>query len=334
MRCAHQYRELLKRIPFSEEALYRPSYTTFVPLSAEDDIYLSPHNPILLELIARYRTKRGDSKSTHWTDEFVKREVSLKFFRGDNGYLWQLRDKNFFHHYLCTYLYLRNSDRLGMFSKATENGSFGVHAYNAGDGVLISRDLLDSINELYFLEEVIGERALNGAMILDIGAGYGRFATRAAKIFPGISQILCADAVAQSTFLCDHYIKSEGVADRVKTVPWDQLDALLAKKGQILLATNIHSFSECSHADIQEWINLVNMCEIRYLFIVPNAASVRPGFLGTHEPDRQSENYLPSIEAAGYQLLIERPKYSNPALQEAGVSPTQYLLFERKSLAT
>ena len=72
----------------------------------------------------------------------------------------------------------------------------GVNLHDI-DGMLVSRDLLDSINELTFLDDELGIAQRN-MTILDIGAGYGRLAHRATTAFENLTY-LCTDAIPLSS---------------------------------------------------------------------------------------------------------------------------------------
>ena len=46
-------------------------------------------------------------------------------------------------------------------------------------------------------------------------------------------------------------------------------------------------------------------------------------YLGAANPDFQS-----LIEQSGYKLVVKKPKYSEPVIQQYGISPTYYYLFK------
>jgi putative sugar O-methyltransferase len=287
--------------------------------------YLTAENPRLAELRGRYQTFRCPAADPSLWNENHRAQIDLQYFRGDNPYIYQVRDDNKEIHYLLTYFYLKSIDVLGLFERLQEDRLFGVYAFDFGDGHLISRDLLDSINEITFLEEAIGISRIPSLRVLDIGAGYGRLGYRLPTALANLDRILCADAIAESTFLCEYYLKFCGM-DRSQVVPLDEIETAAAA-ANIQVAMNIHSFSECTLEAVDWWLDLIAKCRIPYLFIVPN-----PDVKGlrTSENNKPSRDFLPSILSRGYRLRYKRPKYCLPALESYGISPTYYYLFERE----
>jgi hypothetical protein len=286
--------------------------------------YLTAENPRLAELRCRYRNFRCPAGDPSLWKESHRAQIDLPYFRGDNPYIFQVRDDNKEIHYLLTYFYLRSIDVLSLFERLQEDRLFGVYAFDFSDGHLVSRDLLDSINEITFLEETIGLSRIPHLRVLDIGAGYGRMGYRLPAALPNLDRVLCTDAIAESTFLCEYYLKFRG-AGRSQVAPLDEIETAAAANIQV--AMNIHSFSECTLEAIEWWLDLVAKCRIPYLFIVPNPDGKR---LSTSENNKPGRDFLPSILSRGYRLRHKRPKYCLPALQNYGVSPTHYYLFERE----
>jgi SAM-dependent methyltransferase len=161
------------------------------------------------------------------------------------------------------------------------------------DGKIVSRDLLDSVMELDFLATILGGR-LELANVLDIGAGYGRFAHRLATL-PGDGKIYTTDAVPISTVVCEKYIAFRGLKN-VVSVPLHELDAL----PHIDLAVNIHSWSECTLESIEWWLDLLVQKNVRFLFVVPHSQGFE-----TDGPEG-GPSFRPAIEARGYKLIAKR----------------------------
>lgn len=179
--------------------------------------------------------------------------------------------------------------------------------------------MIDSVPEINFLHECFGEGKL---ALLDIGAGYGRLAHRLSETKPNVDPIYCADAIPESTFLCDFYLRFRHA--RALTVPLDEVESLV-KRGAIDLATNIHSFSECTRASISWWMTLLREGGVKHLVLVPN----RSEKLFSTELDGKRLDASDIIALAGYQLRAKRPKYSAAtAMDRYGLGPTWYLLFE------
>jgi hypothetical protein len=298
---------------------------TALPIAAG---YLRRDNPRLLELRARYQAVNLPMLAhSKWNSELVATDIELPYFRGDNAYVFQYRDFNTASDYMLTAYYLKSIDRLGLFNRLSEDELFGVYAFPFNDESFVSRDLLDSISEITFLEETLQLSQRDSLRVLDIGAGYGRFAYRLTTAFPQTIRAFCVDAVAESTFLSEFYLRFRGVDERARVVPLDEIERTLAVE-PIDLVTNIHSFSECTLTTVRGWLDLVRRHKVRYLLIIPNAEDNGGTKLITLEPDRRRIDYLPEIEARGYRLKATRPKFAAPSVQKHGVSPTHYYLFE------
>ncbi|GAB4332540.1 MAG: hypothetical protein Kow0089_00460 [Desulfobulbaceae bacterium] len=287
------------------------------------EAYLRPDNPRLVELRERYRAfQAAASIPLVWTDEYVQ-SYSLQTFRGDNCYVWQTNDPNCDEiHYCLTAYYVQALDRLGLLEKNVEDGLFGAHTH-AISGRVVSRDLLDSIIELTFLDTHLDLFSRPGITILDIGAGYGRLACRAACSLDNLQAYLCTDAVPESTFLSEYHTRFRQVDDRVQVVPLDEIEERLRKE-RIDLAVNIHSFSECSMDAVNWWLEQVAASRIPHLFIVPNAVDHGGQRLALNS----GEDFSHLVERHGYRLRVREPKFTDPVVQRYGVSPTWYYLFE------
>ena len=257
----------------------------------------------------------------------MTREVDLAGFRGDGAYLWDRRDGNLVEKYQTTAAYVESIDRLGLLDRLTEDGAFGARTIRTDTGRIVSRDLLDSIVEIYFLDRALGLANRRGFQVLDIGAGYGRLAHRLAEAFPALGTVHCTDAVPESTFLAELYLRHRGMDHRVRVVPLPDVEDLLSSR-RIDLAVNIHSFcNECNRAAVMWWISRLARYGVRYFMLVPNAADHGGRRLVTREPDGTQPDARPVQEAHGYHLTRDEPKYLDPTVQARGVSPTRQYLF-------
>lgn len=283
---------------------------------------LVPDNPDLLELEARYREYRDypAEEVLLWTADRVRSEDIL-YFRGHNAYVFQEGrcNRNLFG-YLLAYYYTKSIDRRGLLDTLTEDSAFGAISYQI-DGRGISRDLLDSILEIYFLEDHLGLWKKSSLSVLDIGAGYGRLAHRMANSLPNLEKYLCTDAVAVSSFICDYYLRFRGLDEVCKVVGLDRVWEEIPP-GSIDLALNIHSFSECTPKAIEWWIHLLAEKEVPHLMIVPNAGEK----LLTN--DGVDFGYL--LEKYGYQFQASQPKYQDPIVQKYALNPDHFHLFNLK----
>jgi hypothetical protein len=309
--------------PVFDAPSYRPT-----PLPADAAAALRPDHPRLLELRARYARVRGAvTDHVSWTDRYLRDELDLRHFRGDNAFVWQLRglrDQELAAvKYALTAYYVRSIDRLGLFERLEEDGLFGVHTFEVG-GRAVSRDLLDSVNELLFLDRHLGLSRQAGVRLLDIGAGYGRLAHRAVSGLRQVGRFLCADAVPESTFLCEFYLRFRAVDDRARAVPLDEIEATLLREGADV-AINVHSFSECTAEAIGWWVELLRRARVPHLVIVPNDSER----LLSREKDGSQRDFAPLLAAAGYRRRLSEPKYLDPTVQRHGVHGGFFHLFDR-----
>lgn len=287
-----------------------------VPLPEGARDYLRADNPRLLELKGRYR---GHPASVHsqWAEggDYLRAELDLAAFRSDNAYVYQRREATDAQYLLAAY-YARAHDRLGLWGRLDDDDLFGNYTVEFDEGRRVSRDLNDSVIEINFLDAEVG---LEGATVLDVGAGYGRLGHRLSEGVPGAS-VFCTDAVPESTFLSEYYLRFRG--SRAGVVPLDEVEALLRSR-KVDLVTNIHSFSECTLASVEWWLDRFAENAVPRLFIIPNGEeplSTEPGY--AHVP------LLPHIERRGYRLAKRAPKYSETGAARHAPFAATYYLFE------
>lgn len=169
------------------------------------------------------------------------------------------------------------------------------------DGVTVSRDLLDSILELEFLETHCGF-SLDDMKVLDIGAGYGRLAHRLTTAFPKAT-MYCTDKIPISQELCKKYLDFRG-ANSVEIVRPDDLE----KIGPLDLAINIHSWPECTRPEINGWLDWLVAHNVQNLFVIPHQYNL-PLFACLED----GGSFRPDIEAHGYQVAHHwRPLECSP----------------------
>jgi putative sugar O-methyltransferase len=300
----------------------QPSYKpSALPKEAEE--YLQLDNPRLQDLQSRYDSFNSEvTAPLTWTDDLVRPEDVL-YPRGDNAYVWQLRGQNMNSMaYALTTYYVKSIDNLRLLEKLKEDNLFGNFTFHIGNK-FISRDLLDSIMEIYFLEKHLNLSDLKDMTILDIGAGYGRLAHRMTSALPNIKEYLCTDGVAVSSFISDYYLRFRGLEDRAKVIPLDRIENTLCYKS-VDLAINIHSFSECNISAIDWWMSLLKKSKVKYLMIVPNSGSHG----GEHLLTNDGKDFGEVIEKHGYKLAVKNPKYRDPIVQKYAINPTYHYLFQ------
>jgi hypothetical protein len=308
---------------------FEVSHDSDVPLPAGAEETLRQDNPRLTELREAYNALDYPSAvPTQWNDTFLSKNLSLAWFRGDNAYVWQLRlftSSARTRNYLAM-LDVASRDKLGLMGKLKEDGLFGAFTFLFGDREPVSRDLLDSINEISYLNELTGLADLEAPTVLDIGAGYGRLAHRMSEALPNLAAYDCTDGVAVSTFLCEYYTGFRKLPDTVRVVPLSEIEKL---RDSYTVAVNVHSFSEQSRASIRWWLERISERDIEWLLIVPNTE----GELLSTEVGGDREDFLPDVLAAGYVLEDNRPVYQSDELREMiGVSD-EYFLFRKAAKA-
>ena len=291
-------------------------------LSDEALGYLRPDNPKLIRLQQRYSSFHADvTTPSLWNDRHVSAD-DIAYFRGDNAWVWQVRGKNSnIAAYAIAFYYLKSIDRLGLLDKLTEDQEFGNFVFSIA-GRQVSRDLLDSLAEIDFLDRHLSLGSRVGFRILDIGAGYGRLAHRMVNALGGLEKYYCTDAVAVSTFVSEYYLRFRG-SDKAAVIPLDEIETAL-REHPVDLAINVHSFSECRMEAIEWWIRLLSRHRVKNLMVVPNCFAGRVERLLAND----GQDFLPLLERYGYRTVVKEPKYLDPVVQEFGLYPSWHHLLE------
>jgi hypothetical protein len=319
------------KVIFPREWLYEwqinpirgPAYN---PTGLPDDAreYLVPDNPRLVDLKRRYA--KCDPKVTtplQWTDSHVRME-DLAYFRGDNAYVFQVRAEdhtmggnyNILGHLLATY-YVKSIDRYKLLDQLTEDNAFGNFTFDIA-GRVISRDLLDSIIEIDFLDRHLGLMSRPGVTTLDVGAGYGRLAYRLQAAVPGLRQCICADAIPCSTFISEFYLTYRKATEKTQVVALDEIEQALANEN-VDIAVNICSFPECRLEAIEWWVSRLDRWNIRHFLV---------SCISERLENMWGEEFSSILERHGYRLLTREPKYRDRLMQKYAVAPIYYFLFE------
>lgn len=253
--------------------------------------------------------------------------LDLRRFRGHNAYVWDYAGQNLVMNQLRYHVYaecLRQDDPAGLLAKLDEDGAFGCFTYDHPSLGPVSRDRLDSVRELTFLQRCTGLLDHPEFRVLDVGAGYGRMAWRTLTAMPALGAYTCVDAVPESTFLSRFFLKHRGLADRAEVLALDELESRIAGR-RYDLALNIHSFSECTFVAIEWWLRALCRLHVRYLMIVPNEGRE---FLSM-EADRTRRNYRPLLESLGFRERACEPVFAQPAVQQIMGVRDCLFLFER-----
>lgn len=284
--------------------------------------YLNCNNPRLVDLIKRYRDFDPlVTVPTVWTDDKID-AGTLRNFRGDTPYVWQRPGLNSNDvAYLLAYYALKGSGARAILDQLDEDGLFGAYTHPI-DGRLISRDLLDSVREIDFLNRHAG-LGTSSLSVLDIGAGYGRLAYRLHQATNDDVKIFATDAFPHSTFLSEYYLRFRN-AGRARVVAIDEVSGLL-ETTSIDIAINVHSFSECTLDAIEWWTKRLAQNSVRYLMVVPNTEA-RSGQVLCRTNDGQNMEEV--FARHGYRPVKREPRYLDPQVQAYALDPAQLNLFE------
>ena len=300
-------------------------YDESAPLPAGAARELSSENPRLQELRRSYQQlELPVSDASRWRDTAVKSFLDLRYFRGETLFYWHYRElpRVTSLKYFVFLRYVSERDDSGLLAKMVEDGAFGCWTFEYPGHGRVSRDLLESANEIAFLERELELSHRRSLAVLDIGAGYGRLAHRMTEVYPQLADYCCVDAIPESTFVSEYYLRFRGSTPPARVVSLDAVDDEL-RPGAFDLAVNIHAFSECTHAAVEWWVKLLGRLRIPRLLVVPN----EPNELLTLEPDGTRRDFLPLLEGAGYRVIKTEPVIADPAVRELLPLTDSFFLF-------
>jgi putative sugar O-methyltransferase len=310
-----------------EERYLTTPYDAATPLPDDAEELRSPEHPRLQELRDAYSAlDLPPLQGSRWTRDAVDGFLDRRYFRGDSLITWHYRElrRATALKYFVYASYVAARDEWGLLERCREDGAFGCWTFSYPGHPCYSRDLLESVNEITFLERQLALRARRGFRVLDIGAGYGRLAHRMCEAYDNLEDYCCVDAVPESSFVCEYYLRHRGCVPPARSVALHQLEGQLVR-GSFDLAVNIHSFPECTYDAVAWWVELVASLEVPAFLIVPN----EPAELLTLEPDGTRRDFLPLLERAGYRLACVEPVIEDPAVRELVRVHDRFHLFTR-----
>lgn len=283
-----------------------------LPAGAESE--LQPDNPRLRELREAYAALDLPVRdASRWHPAAVDDFLDLPWFRGETLITWHARERPLVSRlkYLLLLHHVAARDERGLLDRLGEDGAFGCWTWEYPGHPRVSRDLLESVLELGFLERELSLSQRESFRVLDVGAGYGRLAHRAAQAYDNLADWCCVDAIPESTFLAEWYLGFRGVGPAARVVALDRMDEELRPDG-FDLAVNVHSFSECTHTAVAWWAARLAELRVPRLLVVPNDGRE----LLTQEADHSRRDFLPLLEAAGYRRVRCEPVIDDPAVAE------------------
>ncbi len=298
-----------------------------VPVPAGVEERLRQSHPRLLQIEQRYDKLDIPARvHSRWNTEIIRDWVTPSHFRGDTPYVWHYRERRSTTS-LKYFVYLKDveqRDHRGLLKTLTEDGQFGCWTWEFPGHPRISRDLLDSITEISFLDRNLKLFERKGLRVLDIGAGYGRLAHRVCSSGLDIASYVCCDAVPMSSFLCEYYLEYRKLSPPARVCLLDEVDQL--EPGCFDLAFNVHSFSECTHAAIAWWIGQLKRLKVPYLFLIPNEGDQ---LLSTESNEgKVRRDFSGLLDDAGYRRIKADYVVGDAAARELVANPDQMLLYK------
>lgn len=313
----------LSRIPEPED---KELVDRSVPLPEGAEERLRSDHPRLLELCAAYDALDWPVVThSRWKPEFYESWLDLRYFRGDNAYIWHYREGDELSRlrFFVYLTYVEGLDGGEVLSRLTEDGAFGCFTYDFAGHPRCSRDLLDSACELSFLDRHLSILDASRLRALDIGAGYGRLAHRTSAACKDLADYCCVDAVPHSTFVSEYYLEARQLQPTARVVALPDVPTLVP--GSFDVALNVHSFSECTRDAVRWWLEHLVRLDVPHLFLVPNEPE---GFLSL-ETDGRRLDLLPSLEEAGYHLVAEEPAILDDSVRDLLGLHDRHCLFAR-----
>jgi len=192
----------------------------------------------------------------------------------------------------------------------------------------VTRSWVDGQIEIAFLRRALPAGVDLAALdVLDIGAGYGRLAVQLA---PFVRSYTCVDPVAVSVEVCRTYTQQYAPSVRVLDV------AGLRAAGPTLrptLALNVHSWNECTAAQIGGWLDLLDDLGVPLLFTVShgqNAGVCPSGVTASGTGVETSYRAWDSDATHSYKPRL-LARYALLAEDSIGISQHPHALWRRRA---
>jgi FkbM family methyltransferase len=300
----------------AEQRYLATGYDDSVPLPAGVSESLSETNPRLLGLRATYADLDLPAvRNSARAPGSAAGRAELAYFRGHDPQRGQPEHPRALA--LKLFVYMRHLEGRGgrpLLDALSEDGLFGCWTTEVEGYGTISRDLLDSVSEILFLDQQMDVLKRDRLRVLDVGAGYGRLAHRFVSAHPTLEDYCCVDTVPEATFVSEYYLHFRGCTPPARVVALDRVGEDL-HPGSFDLAVSAHGLSTYSPAAIEWWSEQVARLEVPHLFVVS----------GEHDHDVSS-----CLRGAGYQETRREPAIDDVGLREMTMMRDEFSLFTRE----
>ena len=146
----------LVRLTDEDRRYLESLYDDRLPLPPGADRELAADHPRLRELREAYAALDVPATdASRWDRGAVEEFFDLRHFRGESLVYWHYRELPRIDRlkFFVFAQYVRSIDSAGLLDRLEEDGAFGCWTYEYADGTLVSRDLLESVAEMQFLDE-------------------------------------------------------------------------------------------------------------------------------------------------------------------------------------
>lgn len=189
-----------------------------------------------------------------------------------------------------------------------EDGAFGAEMVEHR-GRVISRDLLDSATDLWFLSSagLLEGTSYGTPRVLDVGIGYGRLAHRLKHVAPGAC-IVGVDEIDAARRACREYLEFRGILDVDVYETIEHVPSFMPTGAPPFdFAINCHAWSECTMGTVARQLGWLADHGVPRIMIVPHANPHRSPHLGLgvwsdEHGGGGGPSFAPILAALGYRL--------------------------------
>ena len=304
--------------PWQREAVDLPSHSG-APLPEGAEARLRADHPRLAELARRYGELDSPWASAPicWTPAHVA-TADLRQFRGDNLYVHQLRGRNMNEiGYAVSYYCVRRCARSSGWGSSTGSTRMGSSACTPSSSTAAGCRAICSTRR-----SSSPSSSATSASRRVPRADDSRHRRRLRPARPPRGDRLPGDRALPLHRRHPDLDLSLRVLPRLpralagdrapaRVVPLHELESAI-QPGEVDIAVNIHSFSECPPTAIDAWLAFLARKRVAHLMIVPNAPSMAPRLRRRHDADQRRPGLQPDRAPARLQLVASEPKFPDP----------------------